>query len=183
MAKARRSGGTGVNRPRQESARPSVGKSAGIDGVTDDDALALFAVVRTIQRRVRMATTRSARSELLANLPEVEVEAVLVIGEQGGCTAGHMAATLQVAPTTATGIADRLVRRRLVTRRRSEEDRRSVWLHLTDKGERTLAAIRADQLGTCRQLLGTLPPDERGRLLAIFKAVGQALDRQGAGAL
>lgn len=141
---------------------------------TDDEVFALYSAVRMVQRGMKMARYDHALPRLLRNLAESDLEAILVIGEQGSCTAGHLAATLGVAPTTGTTIADRLVARRLVTRRRSTQDRRSVWLGLTTPGRRALEAVRTDQMERCRLLMESLDPAQREQMINLLRLAARS---------
>ena len=141
--------------------------------MSDEDVFAMYTVVRAVTRRLGRARPEARKPGLLSELSETDLEAVLVLGEQGECTAGHMAGALGVPATTGTTIADRLVKRRLIARRRSEEDRRSVWLSLTDRGKELLEEARADQLEGCRQFLAALSPTQRSEMIAMLRAVAE----------
>lgn len=53
-------------------------------------------------------------------------------------TIGKLAKQISLSQATVTSIIDRLESRNLVTRTRSETDKRYIWLHLTEQGEITL---------------------------------------------
>lgn len=141
----------------------------------------MYTVVRAVTRRLGRARPEARKPGLLSELSETDLEAVLVLGEQGECTAGHLASALGVPATTGTTIADRLVKRRLIARRRSEEDRRSVWLALTERGEELLEEARADQLEICRELLSALEPKQRSEMIAMLSAVAERAGGAAAG--
>ena len=61
---------------------------------------------------------------------------IRMIGLMPGCTATDIAATLNMHPSTLTGILARLARDKLVAREVSTEDRRRSHLELTPKGQR-----------------------------------------------
>lgn len=61
--------------------------------------------------------------------------------DKGRVTLGVLAERMQVRPNSAVGLADRLVRRGLVLRRRSAKDAREVRLVLTTRGERMLRRV------------------------------------------
>lgn len=54
---------------------------------------------------------------------------------------GHLAEQLQIHHHSAVELADRLARRGLIRRSRSEQDRREVHVRLTAKGERLLQQL------------------------------------------
>jgi DNA-binding MarR family transcriptional regulator len=59
--------------------------------------------------------------------------------------------------STVTGIIDRMERDGLVSRRRSEEDRRVVFLELTGKGKKLASGVQVDPMHLFRALLEDLP--------------------------
>ena len=83
-------------------------------------------------------------------------------------TVGELAERLQLRHHSAVGLVDRLVCEKLVTRIRSNEDRRQVLIQLTRRGEETL-----EKLSTLhRQQLRRIGP-ELGRLLERLDAAGE----------
>ena len=66
---------------------------------------------------------------------------------RGRLTARELADALDVTPANVTGILDRLEREGLVTRARSGDDRRVVFVRLTDEGHARLDAIRREGEG------------------------------------
>jgi DNA-binding MarR family transcriptional regulator len=71
--------------------------------------------------------------------------------------------TITVVPGI-TGLIDRLERARLVSRRRSAEDRRVIHVAITDKGLRLLAELDEPVLELHRRTLGHLSPAELAEL-------------------
>jgi len=64
--------------------------------------------------------------------------ALRIIGRAPQVSAGELAATLEIHPSTLTGVLQRLERRGLVTRRRDRGDRRRQRLELTARGRRII---------------------------------------------
>lgn len=86
----------------------------------------------------------------------------------------RLAESLGVRLSTATGIVDRLVARRLVHRVRNHGDRRIVRLSLTAQGKR-IASTHAKQLrAAMARMLGLLSPEEREALVAIIDKIAGA---------
>jgi DNA-binding MarR family transcriptional regulator len=74
-------------------------------------------------------------------------------------TIGQLAETMFLKPHSVSGMADRLASLGLVKRIRSEEDRRSIRLRLTDKAKEVLASlgqVHKDELRRIRPLLISL---------------------------
>jgi DNA-binding MarR family transcriptional regulator len=56
-------------------------------------------------------------------------------------TMGEMAEWLQIKHHSAVGLVDRLESQNLVIRKKSKEDRRRVFIHITGKGRRILQTL------------------------------------------
>jgi DNA-binding MarR family transcriptional regulator len=97
-----------------------------------------------------------------------DTETLLFVGNHPDCMASDVAQYIGVAPTTASSIIDRLVRRDLLSRDRTEENRRVVKLRLTQKGNRATQRIIYLQLTKCAALLITLQPEERQVFLKLI---------------
>src|SRR5262249_52584257 len=67
---------------------------------------------------------------------------VRLVGRNPGISAGGLAETLHVDPSTLTGVLERLVTRRLIARKRDRQDARRAVLNLTEKGK-TFDRVRA----------------------------------------
>ena len=73
------------------------------------------------------------------NITHSQFNALVVFKEKGSQTPGELSKLLSCTPCNVTGIVDRLEQGGLVTRERSEQDRRVVNVVLTEKG-RNLAS-------------------------------------------
>jgi DNA-binding MarR family transcriptional regulator len=95
------------------------------------DVLAAFGEFLTAQRRLR---GRDARNPGDLSFAQLRVLAALEPG--AGSPTGHLAERAGVSPATVTGMLDHLEQMGVVTRSRSDEDRRVVLTRLTDEGQR-----------------------------------------------
>jgi DNA-binding MarR family transcriptional regulator len=59
-------------------------------------------------------------------------------------TVGELATRLQTKHHSVVELIDRLEARQLVSRRRSQQDRRQVWIELTPEGERLIEALSVE---------------------------------------
>jgi len=75
---------------------------------------------------------------------------------------------IQVVPAI-TGLIDRLEQNQLVERIRCEEDRRVVYVRITDKAKRILAKIDAPLEELHRRLMGHLSKEELSSLIELLE--------------
>jgi len=137
----------------------SRGKARGLDLSTAEyETIAAF---RYVLRRFIATTDHNASS---AGLTQQQYQALLVIrADPGIVTVGDLAERLLVKHHSAVGLADRLVRQRLIRRDRVPGDRRRVALRFTAHGLRVFSRLASVQ----REELRRIGPD-LGRLVAFF---------------
>lgn len=85
--------------------------------------------------------------------------------------ATDVARHLGVAPTTMQSALDRLVRRGLLDKRRSDADGRARLYCLTEEGGRVHGAIEAQDRANMAAMLAPLAPKDRERLADLLDAV------------
>jgi DNA-binding MarR family transcriptional regulator len=96
------------------------------------------------------------------------------IAKAGSPTMKDIAAHLRVAPPSATGVIDGMVKAKLIARLADEGDRRSVRLHVTPLGERVLDRGWKKMLLRMRKLLSTLSKEDQTRLALILSRLSTA---------
>ena len=76
------------------------------------------------------------------SISQFELLALTICDKSQPVTMGRLAQGMSVPVSTATGIVDRLVKKGLVERGGSEEDRRVVTVCVTDKGKDLVTQFR-----------------------------------------
>jgi DNA-binding MarR family transcriptional regulator len=71
-------------------------------------------------------------------------------------------------------MCDRLVRKGLVQRDRSADDRRTVALSLTEAGRRLVAEVTERRRAEIARLVRRVPAADRGHLVAALQALSRA---------
>lgn len=113
-----------------------------------------YAALAAFRRSLRVFLSFSEEAARKAGLPQQQHQALLAIrgfGADCGITVGDLARHLLLKHHTAVGLADRLVRARLVVRTHDEDDRRRVLLTLTAKADRVLTRLSATHLMEMRR--------------------------------
>jgi DNA-binding MarR family transcriptional regulator len=112
-------------------------------------------------------------------LPQFRV--LVMLSLHGAQRPSALAADLDVEPSTATRMCDRLVRKGLVSRQHSDTDRRTVVLDLTDAGHELVRGVMHRRRLEFEQLAATVPADQHdaviGALRVLINASGARPDR------
>lgn len=66
---------------------------------------------------------------------------IKMIANNKDCKAANIAQCIHISPAAASNMVERLYKNKWIEKIRSEEDRRIVWLKLTEKGKRLLKEI------------------------------------------
>lgn len=90
---------------------------------------------------------------------------------KGSSTVSEMAEYMGVSLSAITSMADRLVKTGYVSRKRSEHDRRLVWLELTDTGREVMEETTSRRREIINGLLGRLPEEDLESLYVIYHKV------------
>ena len=85
------------------------------------------------------------------------------------CSMSELAERIQQSSATMTGIVDRLVEKGWVTRRRSEEDRRAVFVSLTTEGIDILSRVAAERRQIVQDTIRKMAPDEINQFIRLLK--------------
>ena len=99
--------------------------------------------------------------------------------DAGARLTSELALRLGVSASTVSAAVDGLVRRGLVARVPSAEDRRTVPLEVTEAGAAAVRAARIRQERVLAGLFAALSPDERRALAEGMQALGRALETGG----
>jgi DNA-binding MarR family transcriptional regulator len=94
------------------------------------------------------------------NLTVPQIKSLFFIANEGSTNFTRLANALGVTPANVTGIIDRLVEHGLVSRQANPDDRRSLILKVTEKGENTINSLRERRVGHTTQVLSRLSDEQ-----------------------
>ncbi|MCL6625642.1 MAG: MarR family transcriptional regulator [Alicyclobacillus shizuokensis] len=89
----------------------------------------------------------------------------------GRAKASDLARVVGLSPGAITQVCDELVKSGFVDRTRSEEDRRVVYIAITNQGKQKFEHIRSVRIQKWRSILEQLGPDDAATLLRILQRV------------
>ncbi|MET7457626.1 MarR family transcriptional regulator [Streptomyces sp. NPDC005574] len=141
-------------------------------GAMDD----VDAVTRAVLTASRLLVAVSARSlaavEERVTLPQFRM--LVVLSTRGATKLVSLAELLQVAPSTAMRMVDRLIAAGLADRQTNPVNRRETLLRLTEEGRRTVEDVTARRRGEIAAIVARLRPTERLALVEALTAFNEA---------
>lgn len=103
-----------------------------------------------------------------------QFRALVILATQGGQRLAELAQALGVDPSTATRMCDRLVRKELVHRRRTNDDRRGVRISLAPAGRELVDQVTQRRRAEIAEILARLDADRCEQVLSAMDAFAQA---------
>jgi DNA-binding MarR family transcriptional regulator len=111
----------------------------------------------------------AARSLASVDVTVAQHRALAELADRGPCRLAELAAALEVDRSTASRIADRLARKRLVTRRRLTGDRRGVRVSLTELGRELVEEVGARRRREVSGMVERIGPADAAAALAALR--------------
>ncbi|MFI1392958.1 MarR family winged helix-turn-helix transcriptional regulator [Streptomyces griseoaurantiacus] len=99
---------------------------------------------------------------------------LIVLSTRGATKLVALAELLQVAPSTAMRMVDRLITAGLAVREVNPESRRETLLTLTEEGRRTVAGVVARRRAAIASIVERLDPAHRAALVEALAAFNEA---------
>ena len=131
--------------------------------------------LRQIQRRTEQASKRLATT---AGFTPSQMRVLQILQDKGETSVGDMAQLTQLKHATITSLVDKLVARGLVNRRRSDADRRRVWLTLLPAGDAAISAAPDLLQDTFQSRFTVLPDWHQSMLVSALERVAALLDAE-----
>ena len=132
--------------------------------LADDESLA--EAFGAIARRLR---EKSAETLAPWDITPAHLRALRTLARHGTMRLSELSDHLQIAPRSATEVADALQARGLVRRRDDPADRRATLVEVTEHGSDVLGQIRATRGPEAGRVFGSLGPDDRAELARILR--------------
>ena len=110
------------------------------------------------------------------NLGIGQLKTLFFISNHGSTTTGKLATALGVTPTNVTGIIDRLLERKLITRTGDPDDRRVILLRTTPLGEELVTELRQKRKERMSELFSHLTDKEAAIVAQALKILVKAIE-------
>ncbi|MEV0523970.1 MarR family transcriptional regulator [Streptomyces sp. NPDC050439] len=138
-----------------------------------DDVDAVTGAVLTASRLLVAVSARSlAEVEERVTLPQFRM--LVVLSSRGATKLVALAEHLQVAPSTAMRMIDRLIATGLADRQINPANRRETLLGLTEEGRRTVADVTGRRRAEIAAIVERLAPEQRASLIEALNAFNNA---------
>jgi len=112
----------------------------------------------------------------IAEMPTQELMTLEKLGMHPSISMSELAALCYLAPNTATGVVNRMVRRGLVQRRQSDKDRRVVEVALTEEGMKSYQLYLDLHFDFGAGIIKTLTDEEAQTYLKIMEKIARQLE-------
>jgi DNA-binding MarR family transcriptional regulator len=136
-------------------------------------ALAALGELIAERRRSSMAFLRCC------DLSMAQLHVLATLHEHGEMSVGALAEALSISAPSASAVVDRLVERDMLRRERSEDDRRTVRVSLSDSGRRFTEQVHGLGAEQFRGILGRLADADLRELVRLAGLLREATTTTG----
>lgn len=108
-------------------------------------------------------------------LAEGQIFLLYLLREHGNYKVSELANRLGLTAGAVSAMTDKLIQFDLIQRERSEDDRRVVWISLTDKGKQVISEIQHNKFNLIRMRFGGLSEEDLKRATEVFEKLNHQL--------
>ncbi len=124
--------------------------------------------------RVLVAVAARSMASVESEVTLAQYRALVVLAERGEQRVSALADVLDIHPSTATRLCDRLAAKGLIERAGSSTSRREVDVGLSDAGVAVVTSVTVRRRDEIRLIVEAMPADSRDQLVAALTAFGVA---------
>ena len=135
-------------------------------------------VLTALRRVIRATDLHSKFLVKTTGLTAPQILLLQAIRDKERATIGELANSISLSQATVTTIVDRLEKRSLVKRVRSDEDKRKVHLYLTEAAEDILKNAPMPLQETFARQFDALPQWEQTMILSALQRVAEMMDAE-----
>lgn len=135
-------------------------------------------VLIALRRVIRATDLHSKHLAKTTGLTGPQLLLLQTIRDNEGVTIGELADKMSLSQATVTSILDRLEKRALVIRERSQEDKRKVHAHLTDAAIETLKEAPIPLQDQFTHQFSNLQEWEQSMIISSLQRISEMMDAQ-----
>jgi len=147
--------------------------TAAVDDTLDDDTNELVTALLTASRVLVGVSARTV-AEVEDTVTLTQFRTLVVLDNHPAINLNTLADLLQVTPSTAMRMIDRLLVTDLVTRRDNPTNRREVLLDLTPAGRRIVRRVTARRRSELARIVAAMPARQHSALIRALRAFAVA---------
>jgi len=148
-----------------------------MDAQTVNELILVDQLFRKLLDKYNKLESKKFFSKTLEDLTVIEINTILVIGHGSETKKmSEIANTLGVTFGTPTVTIDRLIKKGYVIRQRDEEDRRQVFISLSESGVNVFKSIVQLRNKIAEKIFGVLDIEERKALIDILSTLNSHFD-------
>jgi MarR family 2-MHQ and catechol resistance regulon transcriptional repressor len=140
---------------------------------TEEERLALDLTIK-LARASQALMNRVMCQVVAAGVSPSQFGVLDALYHLGPMTLGDIAKKHLKSPNNMTSVVDTMERSGLVERRRCAQDRRVIYVDITDKGREIFAKLWPGHVERLVEAVASLEPEERAELARLCKKLGQA---------
>lgn len=138
-----------------------------------DEMLELEEIFRQLSRK--LTSQFKSDKDKLTGVQAIILEKLSADGPQKTTA---MADMIGITPGAMTGFSDKLIAWNYIRRYRDEEDRRVVYLEITEQGTEALQVSREYRREMIQMLFNGLPEEDARQLIRIYKQILRNVENQ-----
>ncbi|MBI5115584.1 MarR family transcriptional regulator [Candidatus Poribacteria bacterium] len=142
--------------------------------ITQDAATSFW---KAFDKLIRSFSSMNNVSGIIV-LGKPDIIALEAVSRNEGLIMSEMARLLEIRFNTATGIADRLVEKKLLKREGKHGDRRVIRLCLTEKGRKTVTAYQRHRGKFFREMMVALTKSEQEAFVSVLVKIAGVMDKK-----
>jgi DNA-binding MarR family transcriptional regulator len=135
-------------------------------------------VLIALRRVIRATDLHSKHLVKTTGLTAPQIMLLQAIRDKGQASIGELANDISLSQATVTTIVDRLEKRDLVYRQRSNEDKRKVYVYLSDSGSEVLKTAPLPLQENFTRRFSNLQEWEQSMILSSLQRVAVMMDAQ-----
>ncbi len=143
-----------------------------------DDVNSIDSVLVALRRVIRATDLHSKYLAKTTGLTAPQILLLQTVRNEGAVTIGELATRMNLSQATVTTILDRLEKRGLVLRERSDEDKRKVHAYLTEEGITSLRNAPTPLQDQFSRQFNDLKEWEQTMIIASLQRVAEMMDAQ-----
>ncbi|MAT36363.1 MAG: MarR family transcriptional regulator [Ponticaulis sp.] len=129
--------------------------------------------IRQIQRKIDQSARQIAQTE---GITPSQLKVLQLLTEYPEISVGWVGEQTRLKNATITNLVDKLVERKLVSRRRCDSDRRRVWIRLEPAGRQALENAPDLLQARFEERFDNLPDWQQSMLLASLELLAEMLE-------